>query len=291
MQKKMRFKKIVYLFLIFLIFTSLLLGLIILSLKKSQQLEVSFLNVGQGDAILIESGNRQVLIDAGKNGRTVLEKLGEEMPFWDRTLETVIITHPDLDHYGGLGDILKYYQVESVLKTEAENTAEEWQEAKRDIEKEKSMVLNSTFGSTIVFPNGAKLEIIYPFSKVEQSPEDKNDTSIVARLDFGENRFLFTGDLSQAGEAELLKYGADISADILKVGHHGSKSSSSDKFIQKINPQQAIISVGKNSYGHPHPEVLERLESNSVKIWRTDESGTVKYKCKNPNNFCEIFVD
>ncbi|NLC30644.1 MAG: MBL fold metallo-hydrolase, partial [Candidatus Moranbacteria bacterium] len=122
----MRFKKTVYLFLTFLIFTALILGLIILTLKKSQQLEVSFLNVGQGDAILIESGNRQVLIDTGKNGRTILEKLGEEMPFWDRTIEMVIVTHPDFDHYGGLSEVLKYYQVESVFKTEAETSAEEW---------------------------------------------------------------------------------------------------------------------------------------------------------------------
>ena len=288
----MRFKKTVYLFLTFLIFTALILGLIILTLKKSQQLEVSFLNVGQGDAILIESGNRQVLIDTGKNGRTILEKLGEEMPFWDRTIEMVIVTHPDFDHYGGLSEVLKYYQVESVFKTEAEASAEEWQKAKEDIEKEKSLVLNSTVGSELIFPNGANLEIIYPFSRVEQSPEDKNDMSIVTRLDFGKNKFLFTGDLSQDREAELIKYGADISAGILKIGHHGSKSSSSEKFLEKVNPSEAVISVGeKNSYGHPHSEVLERLERNSVKVWRTDKNGTVKYKCKDPEDACRLFVN
>lgn len=287
----MRSKKIVYSVLIMLVFAALILALIIVALRGSAKMEISFLNVGQGDAILIENGNRQILIDSGKNGRIALEKLGEEMPFWDRNIELIILTHPDLDHYGGLKDILDYYKVESVFKTEAENDSQEWQKLKQAVGEERATVLTSTFGSAITFPNGAKLEILYPFSKVSVESKDKNDVSVVAKLEFGQNKFLFTGDLSLAGETELVDSGADISADVLKIGHHGSKSSTSSEFLQRVNPSEAVISVGvKNTYGHPHSEVLDKLRERAIKIWRTDQNGTIKYRCKSPEQSCDIFV-
>jgi len=285
----MRNKKIIYFGLVILLVITIVLGVIIIFERKQRELKVSFLDVGQGDAILIESGEKQVLIDGGKNGKLLLERLGEEMPFWDRKIEAVIITHPDFDHYGGLIDAFDFYQVENLIKTQAGSTADAWRILDGKISEEKSAVINSTAGSVIKFPCGAELEIIYPMGNVPQETEDKNDSSIVARLKFGENEFLLTGDLSENGEWEILNSGQDISADFLKVGHHGSKSSTSDEFLKKVAPKEAIISVGKNNYGHPTQEVLEKLKNSLVQIWRTDEDGTIECKCKNINSECVCF--
>lgn len=280
-------KRIIYFVLIVLLFIALVLGIIILTLKNSQKMEVNFLNVGQGDAILIENGNKQILIDGGRSGKVAIEKLGEAMPFWDRKIELIIITHPDSDHYGGLDEVLNYYEVVSVIKTEVENESGEWENFKEEIKKEKSNIINSSRGTIINFPNGARLEIIYPFYKVDET-KDKNDLSIVTKLEFGENQFLLTGDLSLEGERELLSSGLNIEADVLKVGHHGSRSSSSDEFLERVSPKEAIILVGAgNSYGHPHKEILEKLEKSGIKIWRTDKDGTIKYICPKITEDCQ----
>lgn len=282
-------KKLIYFCLGVLFSIALILAIIILFLKKPEKLEVSFLNVGQGDAILIENGNNQVLIDSGKNGKLILEKLGEELPFWDRKLELIIITHPDFDHYGGLAEVLKNYKVEGILKTEAQNDADQWQDLKNKMSKEGSEIISSTPGTVIKFSNGARLEIIYPFFEVTADTKDKNDASVVSRLVFGENEFIFTGDLSLQGEREILSSGLDISADILKVGHHGSRSSTSDEFLAEVKPREAIISVGKsNSYGHPHNEILEKLKNKNIKIWRTDMDGTIDYICPDIGQPCNV---
>jgi len=284
----MQDKKIIYFILIVLLFLALILGTIILFLKDSQKMEINFLDVGQGDAILIENGKDQILIDSGKNGKVILEKLGEAMPFWDRKIELIVVTHPDADHYGGLDAVLDYYKVENLIKTEAENESEQWRSFKKEIEREGANVLNSTFGTTINFKTGAKLKVLYPIYKVSESVADKNDISIVTKLEFGENEFLFTGDLSMQGEKEILNSGLDISSGVIKVGHHGSRSSTGDEFLKKVNPEEAIISVGKgNSYGHPHEEIISKLNSYAIRIWRTDEDGSIIFKCRNIDVSCE----
>jgi len=280
-------KKLVYFVLVVLFAAALILGVIILFIKNPEKLEVSFLNVGQGDAILIESGQKQVLIDSGKNSKLILEKLGEKLPFWDRKIELVIITHPDFDHYGGFGEVFKNYKVEGVIKTNVENDALEWQDLKDKMAKENVELIEATAGTVVNFPNGAQLQLIYPLHELENDIKDKNDASIVTRLKFGENEFLFTGDLSLSGEKEILDSGLDISADVLKVGHHGSHSSTSDEFLEKVNPKDAVISVGKgNSYGHPHKEIIEKLKNKTIRIWRTDEDGSIDYTCPDINQPC-----
>lgn len=281
-------KKTIYFSLLTLLAISLILGIIILALKKNDQLTVSFLNVGQGDAILIANGNQQVLIDAGRNGKIVLEKLGQVMPFWDRKIEALIITHPDADHYGGVAEIVDSYKIENIIKTTAINNSGEWMNLMEKIKNRQINNLTASWGSTLVFPAGAKLQIIYPFTNVPSELKDKNDTSVVTKLVFGENEFIFTGDLSEAGEEDLLNSNLDLQADFLKIGHHGSKSSSSSEFLNKVKPQDAIISVGKsNSYGHPHKEVTDDLKNRLIRIWRTDQDGNVSYNCKNSQNICQ----
>lgn len=280
--------KLIYFFLAMLLAIALILGIIILSSRKSDALKVYFLDVGQGDAALIVSGNSQVLIDSGRNGRVTLEKLGKAMPFWDRKLETLIITHPDADHYGGFDEILDFYKVENVIKTETKNDSGEWSNLLDKLKNKKIIEINPIPGTKIIFPSGASMEIIYPNSDPGNAEEDKNDNSVVTRLVFGENEFLFTGDLSKEGEAILLAKNPNIEADFLKVAHHGSHSSTSLEFIEKVNPKDAIISVGKNNtYGHPHKEVIDILKNRMIRIWRTDADGTIKYNCKSILEICQ----
>ncbi|MDX9913809.1 MAG: ComEC/Rec2 family competence protein [Candidatus Moranbacteria bacterium] len=280
-------KKVIYFFLVTLLAIALILGIIIVASKKKSDLKVYFLDVGQGDAILVTSGNNQVLIDSGRNGRITLEKLGRSMPFWDRKIETLIVTHPDADHYGGFDEVLDFYRVENIIKTEAKNDSGEWLNLLDKLKNKKVTEINPGVGTKIIFPSGANMEIIYPVGNLDIK-EDKNENSIVTRLVFGENEFLFTGDLSKEGEAVLLASNLNIEADFLKVAHHGSHSSTSLEFLKKVKPKDAIISVGKNnSYGHPHKEVIDSLKDGMVRIWRTDVDGTIKYNCRNILEVCQ----
>lgn len=281
-------RKFIYFILITLLAVGIILGVIILALKDNQEMEINFLDVGQGDAILIENGHNQALIDSGRNGRVVLEKLGRAMPFWDRKIEALVITHPDADHYGGSSEILDFYNIENVIKTDTANESGEWLSLVDKIKDKKINQITATWQTEIVFPAGARLEFVYPWNNSLGTSKDRNDNSIVTKLIFGENEFLFTGDLSKEGENLMVENNIDIDVDFLKVGHHGSKSSTTSDFLDKVTPQDAIISVGNNSYGHPHKEVLDSLKNRAIRIWRTDQDGGIVYKCKNIEEICKV---
>ena len=242
----------------------------------SAELEVNFFDVGQGDAIFIETpAGYQVLIDGGPSG-VVLDKLAKEMPLGDRTIDLMILTHPEHDHYGGLIEVLEQYQVDNILWTGiVRETAEfkKWQEL---IEKEGAEIIIAQEGQRIIFKT-AYLEVLHPFKNLEgQTSKSVNNTSIVFRLVFQDNSFLFTGDAFKAVEKELIAKN-ELKVDVLKVGHHGSKTSSAEEFIQAVSPEIAIISCGLgNSYGHPNEEVLAVLEKFAIRILRTDEDGDIK---------------
>lgn len=240
--------------------------------------KVIFLDVGQGDAILISQGSNQVLIDGGRSGKILLERLGTYLPFWDHSLEAIIATHPDEDHIGGLVDVVKTYHVGAFLDTNMKSDTAVY----RALQEAKSMqqVKNvETFSGLIVkFPDGSTMETLYPFASFENNqPKDTNTTSIVMRLTTASGKtFLFTGDLPSEQEA-LLSMG---NIDVLKAGHHGSKNSSSDIFLDGIQPHDAILSVGaQNRYGHPAHETLERLHAHHVTLFRTDTQGSILYQC------------
>ncbi|MBM3257692.1 MAG: MBL fold metallo-hydrolase [Candidatus Nealsonbacteria bacterium] len=268
--------------LIILFCLNVLAWLTVFDLNKYGSLEVDFFDIGQGDAIFIEtSDNHQILIDGGP-GSVVLEKLGAEMPFWDRTIDLIILTHPHEDHVSGLIKVLENYEVENVLWTGISmETAifKKWQEA---IKEAKIYTAQS---GQMVIADKMVLEIIYPFESLENR-EVKNidDTSIVSRLVFGDNSFLFTGDAFQSVEKQMVERGIYLSSGILKVGHHGSKTSSSQEFIEKVLPEMAVISAGKdNKYGHPNQETLATLEKYGIRIFRTDQQGDIKIICNGKN--------
>jgi competence protein ComEC len=267
---------------VFVIF-GILVGLNILAwiavydLSRPQSLEVTFFDIGQGDSILIETPQRhQILIDGGPDS-TVLEKLGREMPFWDNTLDLVILTHPEHDHYGGLFDILRRYKVENILWTGVQRDTVEYQEWKKLIEEEKAKVFLAQAGQKIT-SSKTTIQIFFPLENLNgKEVKNVNNTSVVAKLSFNETSFLFTGDIYKSAEKELIARGFEIDSDILKVSHHGSKTSSDEDFIREVSPEIAIISCGQdNPYGHPYPETLETLEKRGVTVLRTDLHGDIK---------------
>ncbi len=237
--------------------------------------EVIFLNVGEGDAILFSQGSNQILIDGGRSGKDLLARLGRHIPFWDRTIEIIIATHPDADHIGGFASLLSAYRVEKFLYTGAESKTEVFLLLKRALSENKTDILKIFRGSKVELPGEGNLFIEYPLSILPEEMAETNTGSIVARFSYGTTQMLFTGDLPS--EEKVLP---DIRpVDILKVAHHGSHYSTSADFLSRLMPQEAVISVGKNSYGHPSPDVLKRLEEEHIKIRRTDTDGDIRYLC------------
>ncbi len=231
------------------------------------RVSVTVLDVGQGDSILIEdlSGHR-VLVDGGPGEQSLAEALGRHLPFHDRRIDLVIATHQQADHVGGLSEVVDSYDVRGVISRSSESAGTAWTEA---LVSAGIPVTVPSAGQTISL-DGASLEILQAASDVS----DVNDQSVVAKLTSGEVEFLLTGDLGEEGERELLRSGAVVSADVLKVGHHGSRFSSTPAFLDRVGAQVSVISAGKsNPYGHPSPEVLDRLIDTA--IFRTDQDGDV----------------
>jgi len=265
-------------FLGILFFLNALAWSVVFNLSKQKFLEVNFFDVGQGDAAFIETPKgQQVLIDGGPSS-VILEKLGKEMPFWDREIDLIILTHPEADHFLGLFDVLKKYKVRNILWTGIIRDTPEYKEWQKLIEEEGTNIYIAEKGEKILMSNSISMDVLYPFENLEgKILENSNDTSIINRLDFNNISFLFTGDTSKIVEKEILDKKTEINSDILKISHHGSKNSSSEEFLQEVSPQIAVISVGKNnSYGHPTPETLKNLNKYGIKVLRTDEQGNIK---------------
>ncbi|MCD6178241.1 MBL fold metallo-hydrolase [bacterium] len=260
-----------------LLVADVLIWIGVYDLSKPQLLEVCFFDVGQGDSIFIETPQRhQILIDGGPDSG-VVEKLGREMSFFDKSIDLLILTHPEHDHMGGLIDVLDSFDVENILWTGVLKDSSEYNEWKRRIQEEGSRVIIAKRGQYIRLGD-VFLFVLWP----EESVEDKkvkniNNTSVVSRLVFGKISFLFEGDVYRSVEKKLLLREKNLKSTVLKVAHHGSKSSTDEKFLKAVLPEVAVIEVGKdNPYGHPHQETLEKLEKYGMKILRTDLNGDIK---------------
>jgi len=249
-------------------------------LSSPKYLQVDFLDVGQGDSIFIETpGGHRILIDGGPDS-TVLEKLDALLPFWDRTLDVVILTHPERDHMMGVLNVLQRYRVDyflwtGVVKNDAEN--KKLAELAALTSKTTKVIIASP-GQEIRAGN-VLINTLFPLEKLEgkELKNTSNDTCIVSKVIFGKSSFLFACDISSAAEKKLVASEDDLQANVLKVAHHGSKYSTSDLFLSAVEPEYAVIEVGKNSYGHPTSEVLNRLEKFGIKVFRTDKDGDVEF--------------
>lgn len=256
--------------------------------SQSDKLEVTFLDVGQGDAIFIRTPqNHQILIDGGPDSK-VLEKVSRELPFWDRDLDMIILTHPEKDHLFGLLEILKSYKVDNIVWSGTDKDTDidaEWERLKEnEISKEGAKETDVAAGQRIV-AGKAVFSVLYPFDNSSTSSSDGgNDDSLALRLDLGQNSFLFCGDIGFGEEQKMIDSKSDLAAQVLKVAHHGSKNSTSEKFLQEVKPDLAVIEVGQNSYGHPSGEVLTRLSKSGINTLRTDTNGDIKIVADG-NNF------
>lgn len=246
--------------------------------QKDGLLKIYFFDVGQGDAIFIEAPNgNQVLIDGGPDNR-VLQKLGEVMPFYDKNIDLVVLTHSDADHISGLMGVLERYEVESVIYSNIVRNStlyNAWQEA---VIGEGSGVIDPVAGKVVDLGNGAMLNILHPAESLAGKVMEKvNNDSVVLMIKYGETEILLTGDIEAKAERQIILSKAELNADILKVAHHGSKTSTIEEFLYEVSPWVAVIQVGaKNRYGHPTKEVLNRLENFGVKLYRTDVGGDIK---------------
>lgn len=245
--------------------------------SEGGRLVVHFLDVGQGDAIFIESPTGiQVLIDGGP-GTAVLTELAKEMSFFDRSIDMVIATHPDSDHVAGLVDVLARYQIATILRTENEGDSPASAAFDTVVPEEQAAVIYARSGQVYDLGGGATLAVLFP----ETNPKnlESNTSSIVAQLRYGETEVMLTGDSPKSIEEYLvLTEGERLRSDILKVGHHGSRTSTSERFLEAVAPQFAIISAEKDSrYGHPHVEVTDALFNARVTTYSTAEKGTISF--------------
>ena len=240
-------------------------------------LKIAFLDVGQGDAIFVEAPNgNQILIDGGPN-KSVLRELSKQMPFYDRSIDAVILTHPHLDHYAGFNEVLKKYKVSLEMDPGTKNKGAGFYEFENLIKNKNIKRLYAKRGMRINLDKDLYLDILLPVMNNENLSE--HDGMLVSRLVYKNNYFLLTGDMEDNLENYLLVLGDDLKSDALKVGHHGSKTSTSESFLGWVNPDLAIISVGQgNKYGHPHKEVTDRLARFEIPTLRTDEKGTIVLK-------------
>lgn len=269
-----RTRKILFILVVFFAVCSLVLWSLVFFRSEVAPLEVTMLDVGQGDAFFIESpGGTQVLIDGGR-GTEVLRELSKVMPFWDRSLDLVIATHPDADHIGGLVGIFERFDVARILEASVENDTATFRAYRKRVESEGASRISPARGTRIILDGSAVLTVL---SRDVSTASKTNEASIIVRLDYGETSFLFTGDAVTRNEHELLRFHHLLDTDVLKVGHHGSVTSTSAEFLSAVSPDIALISVGAdNRYGHPHREVLDRLSSSGADIIRTDTEGTVR---------------
>jgi competence protein ComEC len=240
-------------------------------------LTVSFLDVGQGDAILIQtSDGYEMLIDGGRDS-SVLRELSKQRSFFDRTIDVVVSTHPDLDHIAGLVDVLKRYQVGTIIMTTNEGESGAAEAFSSAVPNENAQIVLADAGQTLRLGATVLVQIFAPTG--DESKLESNTASIVTRIVYGDTSFLLTGDAPMEIEDYLVRtYGKQLDSDVLKLGHHGSKTSSSDLWLDTVTPQFAVVSAGlDNRYGHPHQDVMQRVFKRNIETSHTGTDGTVTF--------------
>ncbi len=261
--------------------------------KSEQQLRVDFLNVGQGDSILLSKGHFQMLIDGGPSGKKVLAEIGKVMPYFDRKIEIVVVTHYDKDHLSGLIEVARNYEIGSII--ESGNFSEtELARTLREIQVNQSIEKIELYRGDTIRYQDALFTIINPDQKsplLKASPSDNNDDSLVIHLNWWQSSFLFSADIDDKKEKELLRKNLPLKADVLKVAHHGSKYSTSEDFLKRVAPRVGVIQVGKNSYGHPASETLARLSDLGVRVARNDENGRITFTCQKSQKECKMIME
>lgn len=248
------------------------------SVKPDGKLSVIYFDVGQGDSSFIETPEKkQILIDGGPDN-SVLAKIGRAMPFFDRSIDLLIITHPDSDHLSGAVEVMKNYDIGTVLVNGKNCSTKICAEFDKTVREKNVKVVVAKAGQKIDFRDGTKMDIFMPRAQAESGEKTENNNfSIISQLKYSNDSFLFMGDAETKEEFEFLSFWPDLAATVLKIGHHGSKNSTAEILLDKVKPKISIISVGAdNKYGHPATEVLDRLKKIGDKILRTDIEGDIE---------------
>ena len=246
------------------------------------RLHVSFVDVGQGDAVLIETpGGRRVIVDGGPEQLEMVRYLGDRMPFRDRTVDLVVLTHGHTDHVNGLLELLRRYDVETVLERATDHDGAPYLAWHRAVGLEQATVVTARPGIVVSLDNGAFIEVLGPPDRLPKGTQsDVDNASVVLRLVYGDFSFLLTGDAFAHAEDGLIRRQASTDSDVLKVGHHGSRSSSSRAFLDAVSPAIAVISAGKDGRnGYPHDETLAALSAYvpPEQIFLTGDHGTIEF--------------
>lgn len=241
-------------------------------------LTVTFLDVGQGDSIFIETPDGiQMLIDGGSNN-SVLRQLAKQMSIGDKNIDVVLATHPDKDHIGGLVDVLERYNVSNIVRTNNKSETGTGEAFDLVVKKENANVYFATVGQQLALGASTSILIFSPNGDV--SDLESNTSSIVAQLRYGDIQFMLTGDAPISIEEYLSKtFGKGLESEVLKLGHHGSRTSSGEIFLDTVKPNFAVVSAGKdNTYGHPHSEVVEKVTERDISILNTAEEGSIIFE-------------
>jgi competence protein ComEC len=267
-------KKKIY-FTLILAVLCFLIWFLVFRFGSDGKLHIYFLNVGQGDATFIETPDKfQILIDGGPDN-SVLSELSEVMPFYDREIDLIAFTHPQNDHIFGLVEVLKRYEVKNIMFSSIVYQNRAYDEIRRIIKEKNINIIDPKAGERLEMGELVFMDVLYPFESAEGAEVDNpNDISMSLRLNYLGKRFLFSGDAELKEEMKMVNSEEDLDVDVLKINHHGSKTSSSELFLQKTSPELAVISVGKkNPYGHPNDIVLNRLKN--IELLRTDYNGRI----------------
>jgi competence protein ComEC len=248
--------------------------------RRDWAMTVDFYDVGQGDGYMITTHEgSQVIIDGGP-GSSILEGVGRDLPFFDRRIELMVLTHPHLDHLEGLIPILRRYQVQKILLPNVDYDSAVYEEFLNEAEREGSEMIFARQGQRIWLDKSTVLDVLFPTNAeraVVGKNDDVHDYGIVAQLVYGRTKLMLTGDSGDRIERELLPR-FNLDSDLLKVGHHGSKYSTTQEFVDEVTPEYSVISSGQNKYGHPDPGVIDRLKQKGSQVLRTDQLGDIEFR-------------
>jgi len=262
----------------------ILAGVIVLAFREWRvapkgYVTVDVLDVGQGDGILITGpSGQQIIVDGGPD-LSELGGIGHRMSFFDRTIDLLVLSHPDQDHLFAFPEILKRYHVKAVLMTGIQHDSSRYKEFLSLLRRYQTSVIIADPSKDLDMGDGMRLDVLWPPPVYAGKKGETNNSSIVFKLIYGEDSMLFTGDMEEPEEKQILSAGINVDSDILKVAHHGSKTSSSTGWLLAVSPEEAVISVSAhNSYGHPSSSVIQRFETMKIPVKTTAKEGTIHIK-------------
>lgn len=241
------------------------------------QLHIYFLDIGQGDSVLIQTpGNHLILVDGGP-GTEILTELNDILPYLQKKIDLVILTHPHADHIEGFVPVLERYEVSTALITGVDYSNAYYEEFLRDLQEE-AQIYYAHEDSDFAFEDGVEIDVLYPFEPIiGEEFENLNNSSIVLKIIFEKNTILLAGDAEVEVEKELLESGVSLEADVFKASHHGSRTANSCDFLEVVDPEVVVIQVGEeNQFDHPHEETLQTLEELGIEVYRNDLDGRVE---------------